>query len=125
MVRGAVSRSRHSSRVHPSCSCSTNADDVTVPCVRIVSTIACGGSSRSTTNPVPSRSVGSTSPTCRCCSSGTISHALLRIAGIAEELSAPLDMQVDVVTDALLRDQVATSAHTDAVAMSIAPPTST
>ena len=39
------------------------------------------------------------------------------IAGIAEELSTLLGMHVDVVTDVLLRDQVATSAHADAVAM--------
>jgi uncharacterized protein len=44
-------------------------------------------------------------------------NALLRVAGIAEELSALLGMHVDVVTDFLLRDQVATSAHADAVAM--------
>lgn len=44
-------------------------------------------------------------------------NPLLRVAGIGEELSALLGRQVDVVTDVLLRDQVATSAHTDAVAM--------
>jgi predicted nucleotidyltransferase len=44
-------------------------------------------------------------------------NPLLRVAGIGEELSALLGRQVDVVTDILLRDQVATSAHTDAVAM--------
>ena len=44
-------------------------------------------------------------------------NALLRVAGIGEELSALLGMQVDVVTGVLLRDQVATSAHTDAVAI--------
>ena len=44
-------------------------------------------------------------------------NVLLRVAGIGEELSALLGMQVDVVTDVLLRDQVATSAHADAVAM--------
>ena len=44
-------------------------------------------------------------------------NVLLRVAGIGEELSALIGMQVDVVTDVLLRDQVATSAHADAVAM--------
>ena len=44
-------------------------------------------------------------------------NVLLRVAGIGDELSALLGMQVDVVTDVLLRDQVATSAHADAVAM--------
>ena len=44
-------------------------------------------------------------------------NPLLRVAGIAEELSTLLGMHVDVVTDVLLRDQVATSAHADAVAM--------
>ncbi len=44
-------------------------------------------------------------------------NPLLRVAGIAEELSTLLGGQVDVVTDVLLRDQVATSAHADAVAM--------
>ena len=39
------------------------------------------------------------------------------MAGIAEELSALLGVHVDVVTDVLLRDRVATSAHADAVAM--------
>jgi predicted nucleotidyltransferase len=39
------------------------------------------------------------------------------VAGIGEELSALLGMQVDVVTDVLLRDRVATSAHADAVKM--------
>ena len=44
-------------------------------------------------------------------------NPLLRVAGIAEELSTLLGMHVDVVTDVLLRDQVATSANADAVAM--------
>jgi predicted nucleotidyltransferase len=44
-------------------------------------------------------------------------NPLLRVAGIGEELSALLGVHVDVVTDVLLRDQVATSAHADAVAM--------
>ena len=44
-------------------------------------------------------------------------NPLLRVAGIGEELSALLGRQVDVVTDVLLRDRVATSAHADAVAM--------
>jgi predicted nucleotidyltransferase len=44
-------------------------------------------------------------------------NPLLRVAGIGEELSALLGVQVDVVTDVLLRDRVATSAHADAVAM--------
>ncbi len=44
-------------------------------------------------------------------------NPLLRVAGIAEELSTLLGMHVDVVTDVLLRDQVATSAHADAVTM--------
>ncbi len=42
-------------------------------------------------------------------------NVLLRVAGIGEELSAVLGVQVDVVTDVLLRDQVAASAHADAV----------
>jgi predicted nucleotidyltransferase len=44
-------------------------------------------------------------------------NPLLRVAGIGEELSALLGVQVDVVTDVLLRDRVATSANADAVAM--------
>ena len=40
---------------------------------------------------------------------------LLRVAGIGEELSALLSVQVDVVTDVLLREQVAATAHADAV----------
>jgi hypothetical protein len=42
-------------------------------------------------------------------------NVLLRVAGIGEELSALLGVQVDVVTDVLLRDQVAASVHADAV----------
>ena len=42
-------------------------------------------------------------------------NVLLRVAGIGEELSALLGVQVDVVTDVLLREQVAATAHADAV----------
>ncbi len=44
-------------------------------------------------------------------------NVLLRVAGIGEELSALLGVQVDVVTDVLLREQVAATAHADAVPM--------
>ncbi len=42
---------------------------------------------------------------------------LLRIAGIGEEFSRVLGVRVDVVTDSLLREPVAASAHRDAVAL--------
>ncbi len=42
-------------------------------------------------------------------------NVLLRVAGIGEELSGLLGVKVDVVSDALLRDPVAVSAHADAV----------
>jgi hypothetical protein len=42
-------------------------------------------------------------------------NVLLRVAGIGEELSRLLGVQVDVVTDVLLREQVAATAHADAV----------
>ena len=42
-------------------------------------------------------------------------NVLLRVAGIGEELSALLGVQVDVVTDVLLREQVAATAYADAV----------
>ncbi len=44
-------------------------------------------------------------------------NVLLRVAGIGEELSALLGVRVDVVTDVLLREQVAATAHADAVPM--------
>jgi hypothetical protein len=37
------------------------------------------------------------------------------VAGISEELGALLDVHVDVVTDALLRQPVSATAHADAV----------
>lgn len=42
-------------------------------------------------------------------------NVLLRAAGIGEDLSDLLGVRADVVTGALLRDRVATSAHADAV----------
>ncbi len=42
-------------------------------------------------------------------------NELLRIAGIGEEFSCILGVRVDVVSDSLLREQVAASAHRDAV----------
>lgn len=42
-------------------------------------------------------------------------NPLLRVSGIGEELSELLGVKVDVVTGALLRDQVAASALADAV----------
>lgn len=44
-------------------------------------------------------------------------NVLLRVAGIREELSGTLGVRVDVVTDALLREPVAQSAHADAVSL--------
>jgi predicted nucleotidyltransferase len=42
-------------------------------------------------------------------------NPLLRVAGLAEELSELLQVRVDVVADELLRAPVAASAHGDAV----------
>lgn len=42
-------------------------------------------------------------------------NELLRVAGLSEELSALLDVRVDVVTASLLRDEVSASALADAV----------
>jgi len=42
-------------------------------------------------------------------------NPLLRVAGLAEELSELLQMRVDVVADELLRAPVSASAHADAV----------
>ncbi len=44
-------------------------------------------------------------------------NALLRVAGLAEELSDLLGVRVDVVAAALLRDEVSTTALADAVAV--------
>lgn len=44
-------------------------------------------------------------------------NELLRVAGIAEELSEVLGMRVDVVSATLLRDEVSASALSDAVAV--------
>ncbi len=44
-------------------------------------------------------------------------NALLRIAGIGEEFSRVLGVQVDVVTDSLLREPVSASARREAVAL--------
>lgn len=44
-------------------------------------------------------------------------NELLRVAGLAEELSELLGMRVDVVAATLLRDEVAVTALSDAVAM--------
>ena len=42
-------------------------------------------------------------------------NPLLRVAGLAEELSELLQMRVDVVADELLRARASASAHADAV----------
>ena len=42
-------------------------------------------------------------------------NPLLRVAGLAEELSELLQMRVDVVADELLKAPVSASAHADAV----------
>lgn len=42
-------------------------------------------------------------------------NALLRVAGVAEELSQVMGVRVDVVTESLLRDTVSSSALADAV----------
>lgn len=42
---------------------------------------------------------------------------LLRVAGIAEELSQILGVRVDVVAQSLLRDEVSATALTDSVAL--------
>lgn len=44
-------------------------------------------------------------------------NALLRVAGLADELSDLLGVGVDVVTTALLRDKVSATALADAVAV--------
>ncbi|MDO5629361.1 MAG: nucleotidyltransferase family protein [Mobilicoccus sp.] len=44
-------------------------------------------------------------------------NPLLCVSGIAEELSQVLDRRVDVVTPALLRDEVSATALADAVAV--------
>jgi uncharacterized protein len=44
-------------------------------------------------------------------------NAYLRIAGIGEELSMVLGVQVDVVTDVLLPKAVSATAHLDTVAL--------
>lgn len=44
-------------------------------------------------------------------------NVLLRVSGIAEELSQLLDRRVDVVTPSLLRDEVSATALADAVAV--------
>lgn len=44
-------------------------------------------------------------------------NELLRVAGIAEELTHLLGTRVDVVAASLLRDEVSTSALTDSVAV--------
>lgn len=44
-------------------------------------------------------------------------NELLRVSGIAEEMSQLLDRRVDVVTPALLRDEVSATALADAVAV--------
>jgi predicted nucleotidyltransferase len=44
-------------------------------------------------------------------------NELLRVAGIAEELSQLLDTRVDVVTASLLRSQVSASALAESVAL--------
>jgi predicted nucleotidyltransferase len=44
-------------------------------------------------------------------------NELLRVAGIAEELSELLGRRVDVVTRSLLRDEVSATAMADAVAV--------
>ena len=44
-------------------------------------------------------------------------NELLSVAGLAEELSVLLGVQVDVVTTALLRDEVSATALADAVAV--------
>ncbi|WP_114908188.1 nucleotidyltransferase family protein [Ornithinimicrobium murale] len=44
-------------------------------------------------------------------------NELLRVSGIAEELSELLDRRVDVVTQSLLRDEVSATALADAVAV--------
>ena len=42
---------------------------------------------------------------------------MLRVAGLAEELSELLDVRVDVVAEKLLRHEVSASALVDAVAV--------
>jgi uncharacterized protein len=42
-------------------------------------------------------------------------NVLLRVAGIGEELSRLWGVKVDVVSDALLREPVAATAHADAI----------
>lgn len=42
---------------------------------------------------------------------------LLRVAGLSEELSDILGLRVDVVAGTLLRDEVSSTAHADAVAV--------
>lgn len=42
---------------------------------------------------------------------------LLRVAGLAEELSQLLDLRVDVVAPTLLRDEVSSTALADAIAV--------
>ncbi|MBK8460953.1 MAG: nucleotidyltransferase domain-containing protein [Micropruina sp.] len=44
-------------------------------------------------------------------------NELLRVAGIAEELSQLLGVRVDVVAASLLRDEVSASAQADSVAL--------
>ncbi len=44
-------------------------------------------------------------------------NELLRVAGLAEELSNLLGIRVDVVAEMLLRDEVSATALTDAVAV--------
>ncbi|MDQ2851067.1 MAG: nucleotidyltransferase family protein [Actinomycetota bacterium] len=44
-------------------------------------------------------------------------NELLRVAGLAEELSNLLGVRVDVVAEMLLRDEVSATALTDAVAV--------
>jgi len=43
--------------------------------------------------------------------------ALLRVAGIGEEISRILGVRVDVVTESLLREPVSTAAHRDMFAL--------
>jgi hypothetical protein len=46
-----------------------------------------------------------------------VGNELLRVCGLAEELSELLDVRVDVVAETLLRDEVAASALVDAAAV--------
>ena len=46
-----------------------------------------------------------------------VGNELLRVAGLAEELSELLEVRVDVVAASLLRDEVSASALVDAVAV--------